>query len=140
MATWDDVYQAYQQASREDLIAASKEATLKVLNALIEKFGEDDAFIAYMAVIGTFICADNKVDYVEYEFFKEFTGLETSYDDFYEAIKRFNNKEYVEACDQIIDSLDQESKTYFITIGVAMAVANGTVSEGEKQLLSKYLM
>ena len=68
MATWDDVYQAYQQASREDLIAASREATLKVLDALIEKFGEEDAFIAYMAVIGTFICADNKVDYVEYEF------------------------------------------------------------------------
>lgn len=138
MATWHEIYQAYLNAPREQLVATGRTATETALQELVAKYGQKDAFTFFTGIVGSFVCADNKVNYDEFEVFQEVVGTNLTYDQFYDMMKNFNTEEVFQIADRIIDSLSEKGKTAVLSVGLVLCAINGTITVAEQELIERF--
>lgn len=138
MATWHEVYQAYLNAPREQLVATGRNSANLALEELVRRYGKDSAFQLFTGILGSFICADNKVNYDEYEVFQDIIGTNITYDQFYEIMKNYNTEQVFAAADKVIDSLSAEGKNAVMCVGLVLCAINGTITVAEQQLIERF--
>ena len=117
-----------------------KEATSFVLTELNQVIDDAEASIkVFLIAISTFICADGIVNQEEYRFVNNYTGIEVSFDDFFEIMKGDLYDELINDFDYILDNASPKFKQNMLKIGACICAANGEITSKERKLVSKFI-
>ncbi len=136
----DEIIETYQKTKEEERILIAKEATSFVLTELNQVIDDAEASIkVFLIAISTFICADGIVNQAEYKFVKNYTGIEVSFDDFFEIMKGGLDDELINDFDYILDNASLEFKQNMLKIGACICAANGEITSKERKLIAKFI-
>lgn len=136
MGKFNEIFDNYQKASEEERISAAKEATSFVLTELNQIIADTEASIkVFLIAISTFICADGIVNQAEYKFVKNYTGIEVSFNDFFEIMKGGLDDELINDFEYLLDNASPEFKQNMLIIGACICASNGNITSKEQNLI-----
>lgn len=138
MEKFKEIFNIFLQVSEEERIAAATKATNFILTELNQTVNDAEAAVKVLLLaISTFVCADGIVNQAEYKFVKSYTGLEISFDDFFEIMKGGLDQELINDFDYILDNASLEFKQNMLVIGACICAANGQITTKEQNLIIK---
>lgn len=139
MNTLDSLFQATVNKPQYQLVEEAR-AALGVVGNYLEMFtGKTQTAVYQLAAIGTFVAADGKVSYAEFEFMQSVLRSNLSYDAFFSAAESSAETNIVTNIDKIIDNAPQEVKTAFLSLCLSFIACDGTITPEEKSLFVRYL-
>lgn len=108
-------------------------ANLKV-NGYDDKAADEVVWLFVRAAVG----ADRYGSKEEYELFVAVTGFEISAEEFAKFAKRGDKKEFADAMDSIVDSLDKRAKESILAFVACFLSVDGKLGEEEKELFRNF--
>lgn len=100
---------------------------------------ESNRNTAVLNLTKLFVSADSNCSPHEWSFFKAVTGIEISYEDFYNLTNGGRDPKFIQEAIEFLGSLDDETRDAAITFGIAMLASDLTYAESEIEIIEKML-
>lgn len=135
-----ELYQQYVDHSHEQRVAVAQKAAANVLSALEQGGVEDEVKFSFLTnVIKLFVSADKNCTELECKLFNDVLGTSLTYEQFYNLTNGGSDPQFIQAMDEIIDSLPDEVKVDVCTFGLTIIAADDTITGAEQALFEKIL-
>lgn len=128
------------KASPQDKVRLAASSLDTVIDNL-KKSGvpENNRNTAILNLTKLFVSADSNCSPHEWSFFKAVTGIEISYDDFYNITNGGSDPKFIADAVEFLKSLDEETRNAAITYGIAILASDLTYAETEIEIIDKLL-
>ena len=135
-----DLYQQYVNQSHSQRVAVAQKAAASVLSALKEGGIDDDTTFNFLTnVIKLFVSADRNCTELECKLFNDVLGTSLTYEQFYNLTNGGGDPSFIQAMDELIDTLPDEVKVDVCTFGLTIIAADDTITGAEQALFEKIL-
>ena len=135
----EEVKQMIQEildSSDEEKIALGKESLGRFLKGLSDNGVENDLLVNIICgVTRLFVSADKHCSEREYNWFKNVTEIDLSYEEFYEMTNGGTDAEFVAGMMEFIKALNKDDRIAVILYGVALLSSDNVVEYKEISLI-----
>lgn len=127
-------------ASHDERVKFGRQYLAQFVGGLKEgKLNDDQITKVIIAFTKLFISADKSCDYAEYELFRDITGIDSSYDEFYEATNGGSASDFVNSSLEFAKILTPDDRSALLCYGAALLGADGAMKDTELALYDRIL-
>ena len=138
-----NIYQTYLDAPAADRIEIAKQSFGVVAHFCQEQgLSDEDGLNFILNCIRLFVSADRKCSETEYRLFLDMTGMsedQFTVENFYEMTNGGSDPEFINALDEVIDSMDDDAKLALCQLGLAFLSSDGQLTSTEIAIFEKIL-
>ena len=136
----NEIYQEYLDMDNDTRNVITKECVTSIYDYLKDNYGQTSAFHSLTNMFSVFGCIDGGISEVEYELFVFSTGIECTYDNFYEATKNGTSECNIE---NLMDDLEDEEEDFILDVfmlAILIFTSNGTLTVEEQEFIEKFFL
>ncbi|MCR4911420.1 MAG: hypothetical protein K5925_02730 [Bacilli bacterium] len=135
-----DIYREFLNHSKEERLELARNAAGVVIHFLGESgLKDEDQLNFFFSAVGLFVAADGKVTDAEAELFNQLLGTELSGQDLANGFARSASVEFINAMDEIIDSMPEDDKNALCILGLTFLASDGELTQREIAVFEKIL-
>ena len=133
----DDVFY-YLNMSDEERMESALCASKTLTSYLESTFDGDDAYHAYLQIFSIFCCVDGIYQHLEYEFFKKFTTVDISYDEFTEWMDKAYEEVDINEFFEFASSQENEFKEALMVLMLCVITCDYSLHRDELKFIDEY--
>lgn len=135
---WSKSYELYLGLSEKQRLSIGRKAN-ELLCKEIENLSDEEALrpTMYVMSFGPFMSLSDEHGKEEYNFFKNVTGYNDTYEDFLYAARKGKNEKVGQFLQIYFQKVGGEVLTAFLSLALALLTIKGEISDEEKALLEK---
>ena len=136
MATnYDKLLQDFVNKSYEELTDFASSLVSPICQGLECVSGDQDAIDFFITVIFSTMAVDGRFTELEYRFLNDVFNLNRSYDSLKEQVASYYDDEWISIANQIVDVVDDDTKTRLITFCLCLASIDEKISREENAFI-----
>ncbi len=140
MATnYDKLLQDFVNMDYNDLVNYASNLVSPICQGLEKISGDEDAIDFFITVIFSTMAVDGNFTELEYRFISEVFNLNRSYDSLKEQVASYYDAEWLSIANQIVDVVDEKTKTKLIAFCLCVASVDERISREENAFISMLL-
>lgn len=135
-----DIYRDFLNHSESERLELARNAAGVVIRFLGETGLTDEQQLNFFfSAVGLFIAADGKVTAEEARLFNSLLGTQLSQQDLANGFANSSSVEFINAMDEIIDSMPEDDKTALCILGLTFLTSDGELTQREVAVFEKIL-
>ena len=134
--TYDKLLQDFVNMDYNDLVNYASNLVTPICKGLEKISGDDDAIDFFITVIFSTMAVDGSFTELEYRFLSEVFNLNRSYDSLKEQVASYYDEEWLSIANQIVDVVDEKTKTNLIAFCLCVASIDERISREENAFIS----
>jgi hypothetical protein len=132
---YDQLLQDFVNKSYEELTDFASSLVSPICQGLESISGDQDAIDFFITVIFSTMAVDGCFTELEYRFLNDVFNLNRSYDSLKEQVQSYYDDEWISIANQIVDVVDEDTKTRLITFCLCLAAIDEKISREENAFI-----
>ena len=136
-----NLYVQFVNHSEEERVALARDAAGAVFSFLATtSLSKEEQLDFFVKCVALFVSADRLCSESEYKLFKAiFDDVDFTYEEFFNLTNGGADPNFVEALDELIDSMPAEAKTALCVLGLTFLASDDNLTPDEPRLFEKII-
>ena len=134
------MFETYVNMTEEERTTIALEASNAILDHFENIFEGEELFDAYLQMYSIFCCVNNDIAYEQYELFKNITGAQVQYEEFYPALTNCVENVNVEEFFAFAYEQGEEFVGALCILAICIFACDGKIDEIELKLINLYFL
>ena len=137
--SFDQLMQKYVDAPYSVLVSIARDSIETAMPAFAKVAKDGNGANILLPFLCVVVAVDGKFSELEYNFVKDVTGIDDTYEGFKNFVQGFYSDEWMQTIDNLVDSCPEEIKNALLCFALSLAAVDHTITRVESAFIAKLI-